>query len=401
VDLTLRARVSATDKRGARESISAKLGGHQNSLGLIRLVLASAVIFDHGFPLGGFGPSPGLSYTHGQATVGSLAVTGFFIISGYLITKSGMSVGVLRYIWRRVLRIFPAYWVALVVAGFVVAPIVWVAAHNTLAGLFSQSPNTPQHYFAANWTLKIGTYGVQDIFTSTTPYGLKVNYSVLNGSIWTLIYEWQCYLIIAVLVAVGSLRHAKIVVPAITALMFVAQIFTSLDQTAFASVLPFLADPQRVTLTYTFMLGATLAIYAHRIAYSDRWGVLAGVVTLSTLYFGGFLTVGLVAATYLVMHLAIKIPANFQWIGARNDYSYGIYVYGFLVEQVIAHLGGYKLGYFPFVMATLLVTLCLAWLSWHVVERPAMSLKNWRPGRPGSCWKAKINWLSSKRRNTE
>jgi len=124
-------------------------------------------------------------------------------------------------------------------------------------------------------------------------------------------------------------------------------------------------------------------------------------VTLSTLYFGGFLTVGLVAATYLVMHLAIKIPANFQWIGARNDYSYGIYVYGFLVEQVIAHLGGYKLGYFPFVMATLLVTLCLAWLSWHVVERPAMSLKNWRPGRPGSCWKAKINWLSSKRRNTE
>lgn len=110
-----------------RVSIADALAGHRNSLGVIRLVLASAVIFAHAYPLGGFGAGPWLTYTNNQVSLGSLAVLGFFAISGYLITKSGLNADVLQYLWRRVLRIFPAFWVVLLIGAFVVGPLVWVA----------------------------------------------------------------------------------------------------------------------------------------------------------------------------------------------------------------------------------------------------------------------------------
>ena len=79
--------------KGARDtrSLSDALAGHRNSLGVIRLVLASAVIFSHAFPLGGWSTDdPMKTLTKGQESIGGFAVLGFFAISGYLIAKSGM-----------------------------------------------------------------------------------------------------------------------------------------------------------------------------------------------------------------------------------------------------------------------------------------------------------------------
>lgn len=93
-----------------RSTIAGALRCHRNSLGLIRLVLAGLVIVDHSFPLGGFAPDdPVRTLTDGQASLGSLSVAGFFGISGYLVAKSGMSTDVLQFLWRRALRLFPAF----------------------------------------------------------------------------------------------------------------------------------------------------------------------------------------------------------------------------------------------------------------------------------------------------
>jgi peptidoglycan/LPS O-acetylase OafA/YrhL len=86
------------------------------------------------------------------------------------------------------------------------------------------------------------------------------------------------------------------------------------------------------------------------------------------------------------MYLGARLPKQVHWIGARNDYSYGIYIYGFLVQQVIAYLGWYRLGYFPFVGIALVLSFGLAWISWHLVEKRAMALKNWGPGRGWRFW---------------
>lgn len=363
------------------QSLSAALNGRNNSLGIIRLVLASAVIFSHAYPLGGYGADPLLAWSNQQESVGGLAVLAFFAISGYLITKSAAGNDVLQYAWHRILRIFPAYWCALVVGALVVAPAVWVAEGNSLRGFIHFGLGSPAAYLAANWRLKIGQYGVYDVFATTTPYGRFVNGSVLNGSIWTLDYEWMCYLIIGALLLLGVVKHARPLVPVVTALFVVLQVVQSTNPAWLATHLPYFADIYRITLPLTFLFGASLAVYSKKIPMADWLGVGCGAIAAVTLFTGGFALVGHPATVYFVLWLAARLPRGLQRIGRDNDYSYGIYVYGFLAEQLIAYLGVYRWGYFPFALLTLALTTACAWCSWHLVEKQALAWKGRGPGR--------------------
>lgn len=373
-----------------RISIGEALKGTDNALGLIRLVLAATVIFDHAFPLGGFGHDPFFDLTRGQASLGSLAVGGFFAISGYLIAKSGMSGDVVQFMWRRTLRIFPAYWLVLLVTAFIVGPLIWLGDGNPFGSYFIFGGNGPVHYFTANWTLNIGTYGIHDLLTETTPYGREIGGSAFNGSIWTLIYEWNCYLMIAVLVLFGVLRNARIIVPIMAVFFFVLQIVALTDFSAIGAIVPALADQYTISLGLTFLAGSVMAVYSKQIPFDNMLGILAGVLMLATLRWGGFSTVGVVAGAYFVMYLGARLPRQTHWIGRKNDYSYGVYIYGFLVQQVTAYLGWYKLGYVPWVLICLVLSLGCAWLSWHLVEKRAMSLKDWGLGRGWRYWWVRI-----------
>lgn len=372
-------------------SLADALRGHRNALGFLRLVLAATVIFDHAFPLGGFGTDPFLKLTHGQASLGSIAVAGFFAISGYLIAKSGMSADVLQFFWRRVLRIFPAYWGVLIFTAAIVAPVIWLIMGRGLGSYLVLGPSGPAHYFLANWTLNIGTYGIYDIYGTTTPYGVSVGgSSVFNGSIWTLIYEWTCYVVIGFGVAFGILKRARIVVPIVTAFVFILQIAFLVNSGAVGTFIPFFADQYRLNLMMTFLFGSCLAVYSKSIPFDDRLGVLSGFIMVLTLHYGGFTVVGIAAGAYFVMYLGARIGGPLRRVGVKNDYSYGVYVYGFLVQQTLAFFGVYKLGYLPFALIALVVSLGFAWLSWHGIEKHAMALKDWGPGQGWHYWFGRI-----------
>lgn len=394
--------VSAAQSRPeARRSISEALGGHRNSLGIIRLVLALLVIVDHAFPLSGAGVDPVWELTNNQASLGSIAVLGFFSISGYLIAKSGMTADVLQFLWRRVLRIFPAYWLALVVAAFAVGPLVWIADGHALGSYFSLAGDGPFAYLAKNFTLRIGTYGIYDIFATTTPYGESVGSSVFNGSLWTLIYEFGCYLVVAVFVFFGVLTRARILVPLVTAFLGILQIAAYTRTDIVTNYVPQLADPQVIPLAFAFLAGSTIAVYSKSIIFDDRLGVLAGLVFLYSLKSGGFAVVGVAAGAYFVLYLAARLPRQVQWIGARNDYSYGVYVYGFLMQQVLAYLGVHHWGIVAYIVIAMILSLGCAWVSWHLVEKRAMSLKDWGPGRGVAVWRERLNAPFAKKTSKE
>jgi peptidoglycan/LPS O-acetylase OafA/YrhL len=371
---------SAVAGRSTSLSIGEALAGHRNSLGILRLVLASAVIFHHSFPLIGI-PDPFQTFSRGQSSIGSVAVAGFFAISGYLIAKSGTASDTVQFIWRRLLRIFPAYWTVLLVTAFVIGPVLWLISSRSLGEYFVEDGNGPVHYLTANWNLSIGTYGIHDLLASTTPYGRATNGSVFNGSLWTLSYEWLCYLLIGALVLFGVLARARILVVAITVGLFFAQVLNVVMPGAVPALTSLLSDGYFVQLTFTFMVGATFAMYSKQIPFDDRLGVLSALVLLATIRFGGYSSVGMIAGAYFVLYLGARLPKRVQWIGQKNDYSYGIYIYGFLVQQVLASFGLWELGYLPFSLAALAVTFVCAWLSWHVVEKNAMRLKDRGPGR--------------------
>lgn len=365
-------------------SLSDGLGGRNNSLGIIRLVLASAVIFSHAFPLGGWGEDPMLVLSRGQENLGGIAVLGFFAISGYLITKSGARTDILQFMWHRFLRIFPAFWVVLLVAALVVGPIIWMIDGNSITDYLHRGQGSSINYLTANWNLSVGQYGIYHIFEST-PYG-EIAGSVFNGSLWTLSYEWICYLIIGVLVLSGVLVRAKVLVPVLTAFFFLLQVVRIINPEAPGQLVPFFADPYRVTLPLIFLFGACLAVYSKKIPLDDRLGILSGAVFLFSLFFGGLGVIGYPAIAYFVLWGAARLPASFRKIGATNDFSYGIYVYGFLVEQVLAYFGVYRFGYLPYALLALVITVGCAWLSWHLIEKPALSLKDKGPGRGIRHW---------------
>ena len=112
----------STERQHPREEVRRTLADFPergNSLNFLRLVLAVLVIVSHSWPIGGYGPDPEL----GQFSLGSIAVAGFFAISGWLITRSRLSSELASFMWRRFCRIYPGYLMVLLAVAFVFAPI--------------------------------------------------------------------------------------------------------------------------------------------------------------------------------------------------------------------------------------------------------------------------------------
>jgi peptidoglycan/LPS O-acetylase OafA/YrhL len=372
-------------------TLSSSFVGRDNALGLIRLVLASMVIVSHSFPTSGVGDDPFGPWAHGQQNFGGLAVIGFFALSGYLITKSGRNSDILQFLWHRFIRIFPAFWVVLIVGAFVVGPIVWVMGGQSLGSYFTLAPNGPFGYLAHNWTLTMNQLGVYDLYVGTTPYGDATGISILNGSLWTLAYEWSCYLIIAALVLFGVLTRARGILLGLTALYFGLEIVRLASPETLANVIPFINDPVAVDLTFVFLVGACFASFAEKIPFDYRLAILSAFVIVITLHYGGFAIVAYPAVCYLLLWLATRLPTPLRRIGRVNDYSYGVYLYGFLAQQFFAFLGLNQWGYVPFTIAVFIAAFGCAWLSWHLIEKQAMKLKHYGPGRGYRYWISRLS----------
>ncbi|MBQ1763654.1 MAG: acyltransferase, partial [Aquincola sp.] len=64
-----------------------------------------------------------------------------------------------------------------------------------------------------------------------------------------------------------------------------------------------------------------------------------------------------------------------------GDYSYGVYIYAFPVQQAVTALQP-QIGLGTHIAVSTLFTLVLAVLSWHAVEKPALAAaRRWRSRR--------------------
>ena len=123
-------------------------------------------------------------------------------------------------------------------------------------------------------------------------------------------------------------------------------------------------------------------VYADRVPLDARLATAAAIVTVVTLFVsGGYHLVGVIALAYALLWFAYRGPRALARVGAVNDYSYGIYVYGFLIQMALAQLGVHHWGLFLYIVIAWLVTFVFAWISWHAVEKRALRLKSWGPGK--------------------
>lgn len=336
----------------------------ENSLNLFRLILAAAVLFAHSFYITGAGVGP---HVQGE-NLGGWAVAGFFVISGFLITRSRLRTEPGAYLLHRIARIFPAFTVCLIVTIAVFAPVAHLIAFGTLHGYLS-TPTTPLQYFWGNITLYIDSYSIGDTLHSV-PYA-----GAWNGSLWTLFYEFCCYVIVWLLGGLALFRRGPW-------LAFAAWL-VSVGVWAWISAFQHLGLDDSFSLLSKlapfFLGGAFVYFLVERHGINTALGIasLVGALPLILLvpHYGGQLAAPLLA--YGILWLATVVPQP-TWV-ARNDVSYGFYIYAWPVQQLIVLLGGAALGLGAYMLVAGLITFAFAWLSWVTVERRAMALV--RPSR--------------------
>jgi peptidoglycan/LPS O-acetylase OafA/YrhL len=340
--------------------------GRRNAVGLLRLVFAGAVIVAHTWPLGGFGPSPGRK---GGIDLGTFAVCCFFAVSGMLITRSAQRASLGRYAWHRFLRIMPAFLVCLLVLGFVFAPIAYHYEHGSLSGFMSASDN-PVAFLRANANLYIDFYSVSGT-PSTVPFP-----GAWDGALYTLAYELNCYLIVGGLLWLGWLRRARILIPLVAAFFWLVGIPGV--HAALAPVLneiPLgLASLLMSKFAVSFFVASALWVYAERVPMRTSWGAAAFAVAGGAWATGTWRYVGGVAIAYAVVWLMTALPES--RVGRVHDLSYGVYIYGFPVQQLYAMYGLPDAGKLVYLAVATATTLMLAALSWLLVERPCLSAKD-------------------------
>ena len=338
--------------------------GRDNNFNLIRIMAALAVLVTHSFALAiGTGAAEPFRDSLGM-TMGTIAVDIFFVTSGFLVTGSLLTRhSALEFLWARTLRVFPALLVMLLLTVFGLGPLVtsWpLSAYLTDAGTYG--------YLLKCATLVSGVqYNLPGVFADN-PFK-----SAVNGSLWSLPYEIRMYAIVVMVWLVfrriqrvgGRAFSIAIVSAALAAGLFVL-----------ARHIDGLPADQFVTLFFMFFSGAACFLLKGHIPLSPGYFCFCAMALLSSALVSprAFFVVYLLTIAYSVLYLAYIPSGSVRIYNRVGDYSYGVYIYAFPVQQSVAAL-------IPGVSVLLLflisacITLSLAVLSWHLIERRALAFK--------------------------
>lgn len=329
----------------------------QNSFQLIRLVLAVAVLYRHSFDLLATGHADVvLDLIPPRTHLGRIALCFFMVVSGFLVAHSWtQSAGWRDFLWRRVLRVYPGFVVASVLSAFVAAPL----GSSDPAGYLA-SVDVPG--FLVN-TLQLNKLSVPPSFLEN-PYP-----GPINGSLWSIKIEFECYLGLMALALVGVFRRRALML-GLFGLMLVAHavqpyVPSGLDRYA-----------HHLQLGTFFMAGVVANLYRERLGRTYGWLEVAALTTVATAILEvGFIELLPLTGTYLLLYLAYEPRLLRFRIGRRVDLSYGIYLYAWPVQQLLIQAFGGWLNPYTLSVAALVGSGVLAWLSWTVVERPFLALK--------------------------
>jgi peptidoglycan/LPS O-acetylase OafA/YrhL len=346
----------------SKENMFNKQKKYCNNFDLLRLLAASFVFISHSFNIYGKHDFEFISLDGFRPiTFGTLGVGIFFVISGFLITKSFIStVKREHFIIKRLLRLYPAVFLNILLVYCVIAPLTTTVDISEYFGMI---------YKNAVFLLANGVFfqfpNLHWIFTANPNSDFK-GFSVVNLPLWTLFYELTCYMIVLIC---GVIFNARITIPLIT-LIYISY---NCDIIFFPRTVSDLA----VIYCAFFFLGACLFLYKKYVPINGKMAVicLTCMVGLSTVNLYVF-PLYLLLVAYIIMYVALqaKYLGDFAKYG---DFSYGLYIYAWPVQQTVAIMFDLKDEMFPiYMIVSFVVALIFAVFSWHVIERPAIMLKH-------------------------
>ena len=329
-----------------------------NNFDALRLVAAISVIFSHAFLIGEERQSaePLMRLTGGQTIFGVVGVFVFFTISGYLVTQSfEQTRSAPRFAAKRALRIYPGLLLCLLLSAVALGP--W-ATSLPLAAYFSDSGTYA--YVVSNFIMINPTHTLPGVWFTKWGAG-----GAIDGPLWTLPCELTMYIMVLLL---GVVRAIDLrVIAALILLGMVGIWFDTASSDYFSG--------SALWLLSFFASG--MALYRLRDSgfINGRLALVACAGLVLSVPLKAFILLFPIFGSYLVIYLAFA-----PWLkplpAARfGDLSYGLYIYGWPIEQAIVWLNGGAMSWWALFLIALPISAVFAFLSWHLVEKRALRLK--------------------------
>lgn len=342
--------------------------GFAPGFGFLRLLAATLVFLAHTVWLSTGHYDPLYALSNEQTFLGSIGVSVFFVISGFLIAQSfARCSSVMEFSAKRFLRIFPGLFTVVVFTALCVGPTLTTLPLRQYFGnaLFSE------YFLNAVGGIKLFLPGVFN--DNPIP--------IVNGSLWTLRYEVLCYAILALIGISGLLSRRSVILVATGLLVLLSGLAVGEPREILILPLSFslgalgtLSVGPLLRLIPFFMVGTSSYLWRYYLPLDWRLAIVATIGVVLGLLTNFHDLLFPICGGYLTIYVGMLEAWDFRWLRTR-DYSYGIYIYSFPIQQVVIALFPMAKHWWINTLLSGPLTLALAALSWGFIERPALSLK--------------------------
>lgn len=341
--------------------------GRKNNFDLLRFIAATFVVFSHSFLLTGTYSAGPYAHVMQKFDLGGFGVDVFFAISGFLITKSMLRQPTLNgFVWARFLRIFPGLFGTAIFCALIIGPIC------TTLSLKDYFSNKTVYAFIYQLTTLHSYSNYLPATFEQNPYPGSV-----NSPMWTLPAELLMYLgvlLCGVLLLIWK-RYFKTLIMTLPALFIVGLYFKDMHYSADYMIFVH-------SFATIFLLGAVCYLLSNKmvLCLPILLGLFAVWLILSNFKIPVFFYPRLVVyAFYVLLVYGILFFAYHPKLQVKSfhklgDYSYGLYIYAFPIQQLMVSKAG-LLNPFVHFICTFPLALVVAALSWHFIEKPILSLK--------------------------
>jgi peptidoglycan/LPS O-acetylase OafA/YrhL len=284
-------------------------------------------------------------------------VPSFFALSGFLIAGSLERNPLPAFFTLRALRIVPALAAEVLISAVIIG------------AFFTTLPLSDYYTSRGFWAYFLNMVGYVHFKLPGVFLDLPLSDNV-NGQLWTIPFELECYVVLGVLTLLGIAQRARL-------LFWLAVAFVlAITFWPLVSGVPhprFNVAPGRMLIAVT-LFGVWM--YKARRSIPFSWPlfwvslVLTGMMLATT----SLIYVATLPLAYVTVFLGLLNPRRSRVL-ASGDYSYALYLYSFPIQQSLVALFPWAQNWLLNFVAGIALSGVCAYLSWHFLESKVLAAR--------------------------